>query len=246
MMNLATFDVMTAASPPRTLESTDTANPPLAAARWRSLTNVVLADYDPLSRHVLSSALRAAGGADSRLRLLASLDAFTPVRSWDGLHHAQVVVLAPCPQVDTTAVIRELVVHDVRVLLLATRWDGESLNRSMAAGASGCLVKDTDVDRIAAAALAVGSGYMVLSPELKDIYRPDQPQPGRPGQPAVLPLTEREHEVLNLLAEGLSTAETARALGVSPTTVKSHVSHALPKLNVRNRLEAVLRVKDAR
>jgi DNA-binding NarL/FixJ family response regulator len=57
------------------------------------------------------------------------------------------------------------------------------------------------------------------------------------------PLTEREYEVLNLLAEGMSTAEAATELRVSPATVKSHVSHALPKLGARNRVEAVLMIK---
>jgi len=59
-------------------------------------------------------------------------------------------------------------------------------------------------------------------------------------------LTSREHEVLNLLAKGMTTTEAALFLGVSATTIKSHVSHALPKLNARNRIEAVLRIKDYR
>jgi DNA-binding CsgD family transcriptional regulator len=58
-------------------------------------------------------------------------------------------------------------------------------------------------------------------------------------------LTDREHEVLSLLADGMSTVEAARSLGVSPATIKSHVSHALPKLGARNRLEAVLLIRNA-
>jgi two-component system nitrate/nitrite response regulator NarL len=215
----------------------------------QSMTNLVLADYDPLSRQVLSDALRAASGPGSRrLRLLACLDSYTPVETWPGLDHADVVVLAPCPQADTDATIRLLVARGVRVLLLLARWDDLALNRAMAAGASGCLVKDLEVGRIAAAVDAVACGYALLSAELITLYRPASPHGGHEadaGGPAGLPLTGREHEVLSLLARGMSTVETARALGVSPTTVKSHVSHALPKLNARNRLEAVLMIKSA-
>ncbi|MGW1752419.1 LuxR C-terminal-related transcriptional regulator [Streptomyces sp. NPDC002092] len=224
--------------------------PLVSVETQQSVTNLVLADYDPLSRQVLSDALRAASGREGRrLRLLACLDSYTPVETWPGLDHADVVVLAPCPQVDTDATIRLLVARGVRVVLLLARWDNLALNRAMAAGASGCLVKDLEVDRIPAAVQAVASGYALLSAELIALYRPASPHGGHAaadsGKPAGLPLTGREHEVLSLLARGMSTAETARALGVSPTTVKSHVSHALPKLNARNRLEAVLMIKNA-
>ncbi|TDB91983.1 LuxR family transcriptional regulator [Micromonospora fluostatini] len=86
---------------------------------------------------------------------------------------------------------------------------------------------------------------MVLSRELAALYVTGQGPTGQAaaGQRArdrVGALTSREREVLSLLAGGMTTAEAAAALRISPTTVKSHVSHALPKLGVRNRMEAVL------
>jgi DNA-binding NarL/FixJ family response regulator len=115
-------------------------------------------------------------------------------------------------------------------------------------------VKNTEVGGLAAAARAVASGHTVLSPELHGLYTsPVRVVPGpvpsqvsrRAGSPDHLLrlLTGREHKVLALLAEGLSTAEAAADLKVSPATIKSHVSHALTKLGVRNRLEAVLLVR---
>lgn len=215
----------------------------------RGTTRVLLADYDPLSRHVLSSALHASASADGHVELVASVDALVPVDLWPHLDRIQVVVLVPCPQSDIPAIIHEITARGVHVLLLDARWDSQSLNGAIGAGASGCLIKDTAVDRIAVAAEAVAAGHMLLSPELLGDLRPALARPAQPGgnhDPDGLPLTEREREVLVLLAEGLSTAETATELGVSPSTVKSHVSHALLKLNARNRLEAVLRMRIAR
>jgi DNA-binding NarL/FixJ family response regulator len=97
--------------------------------------------------------------------------------------------------------------------------------------------------------VAVASGNMVLSRELAELhvssYRPTGPATAGNGDGQRTPdrlgaLTSREREVLGLLAGGMTTAEAAAALTISPTTVKSHVSHSLPKLGVRNRMEAVL------
>jgi DNA-binding NarL/FixJ family response regulator len=116
------------------------------------------------------------------------------------------------------------------------------------AGASGCLVKETGIGGLAAAVGAVVSGYTVLSPQLHSLYGHDTHHAtnapvGRAGRSAdrqLGSLTSRERTVLDLLAQGMSTAEVAARLKVSPATVKSHVSHTFSKLGVRNRLEAVL------
>jgi DNA-binding NarL/FixJ family response regulator len=203
---------------------------------------VLLADHDPISRHVITSLLRADSGT---LELLGSVDSFSPVAQWPQLSQAEVVVISVYPQKDSTQTIRELIAGDIRVLLIASSWDRQSLEWALSAGVTGCVVKDAEMGGLVSAVHAVAHGYLLLSPELLDVYRSGA-RPDRGALAAAPPrsvLTEREYEVLGLLANGMSTTEAARTLGVSPATVKSHVSHSLPKLRVRNRLEAVLVVK---
>lgn len=204
---------------------------------------VLLADPDPISRHVLGSALREVGRFP-----VDCVDSRRPLREWplDGMN---VAVLVVGPQEDLTPAVRELVARKLRVLLLGVGWTRERLSAALAAGASGCLVKDTQVAGLAPAAQAVASGHMVLSPELLCLYA--GPGAGAvdgehrpPSTDRLLgSLTGRESEVLSLLAGGMSTAEVAARLQVSPATIKSHVSHALTKLRARNRLEAVLMMR---
>lgn len=212
-------------------------------------TRVLVADRDPISRHVLGEVLRRTGQFD----VVACVEGDQPMRTWP-LSRVDVVVLAATPREDITLTVRELVSRRIRVLLIGVGWTRGRLDAAFAAGVAGCLVKNTEVGGLAAAAQAVASGHTVLSPELHGLYTvPAHPFRGtvpsqasrRAGSPEHLLrlLTQREHKVLALLAEGLSTAEAAADLHVSPATIKSHVSHALTKLGVRNRLEAVLLVR---
>lgn len=207
-------------------------------------SRVLLVDPDPISRHVLTAVLRHAEGADAPVTLLGSVDGMLPVRRWP-LDRADVVVLSVGLNEDPAPVVREVVARGVRVLLIAANWSGQSLDRVMTAGATGCLIKNREMGRLASAAHAAASGYLILSPSLLHTWQAGSAPRRGPLDPdtAHNPLTEREYEVLNLLAEGMSTAEAATELQVSPATVKSHVSHALPKLGARNRLEAVLMIR---
>ncbi|MFC7309316.1 LuxR C-terminal-related transcriptional regulator [Streptomyces monticola] len=210
---------------------------------------VLLADADPVSRHVLAGAL---GGADG-IKVLGTADSGEPLHRWP-LSGVDVVVLADASRAQPDPVAAELVHKGIRVLLLGTGWTGRSLGAALAAGCVGALVKDPEIGRLAAAVRAAAAGYVVVSPELVGLWTPQaRPAAAAPrrerGDRSVglllRSLTEREREVLTLLADGLSTNETARRLKVTPATVKSHVSHALTKLSVRNRLEAVLLMRQA-
>ena len=207
---------------------------------------ILIADHDPISRHVIGAAFEAA----AQLELVGVLDCAEPVIGWP-LAAADAVVLIEVPHDDVPLTVRTLRDRDLRVLLVGISWTPRMLDAALAAGATGCLVKDADTDRLVAAARAVAAGTVVFSPELFGLYTSHA---GRLGGAAptrlsaagdavhrlVRSLTKREHEILELLACGLSTAEVAASLRVSPATVKSHVSHALTKLRVRNRTEAVL------
>ncbi|WP_328620078.1 response regulator transcription factor [Streptomyces sp. NBC_00354] len=210
---------------------------------------VLIADPDPISRHVLASVLRGTCGLD----VVDSLDSRQPPLQWP-LNRVDVVVLAIGPREDPVPVIRELRGQDVPVLLMGTDWTRAGLRNALAAGAAGCLVKDTKLAGLGTAARAVAAGHTLIAPELRHLYaaprRPASATPsadGRQPDPARLlaQLTPREQDVLRVLAEGVSTVEAAARLGVSPATVKSHVSHALTKLGARNRVEAVLMVQRA-
>jgi DNA-binding NarL/FixJ family response regulator len=203
------------------------------------IARVLVADHDPISRHVLTRVL----GASAHLEVVGSVNNQQPLRQWP-LDRVGVVVLAIAPREDATGLIRQLAQRQVKVLVIGTGWTQRRLDAAFAAGATGCLVKNIKVAGVTSAIRAVASGHTVLSPELRTLYaRPQAPSPSPAPAGAthlLAALTSREREVLRNLAEGLSTAETAVRLRVSPATVKSHVSHVLAKLGARNRLEAVL------
>lgn len=200
---------------------------------------VLVADHDPISRHVLARVL----GASPQLVVTGSVNNHQPLRQWP-LDRVDVVVLAVAPNEECTGLVRQLELRKAGVLLVGTGWTQRRLDAAFEAGAMGCLVKNIKVAGLAAAIRAVASGHTVLSPELHALYArrtPVAPSPAPAGTEHLLhTLTSREQEVMRNLAEGMSTAETAVRLRVSPATVKSHVSHVLTKLGARNRLEAVL------
>lgn len=130
-----------------------------------------------------------------------------------------------------------------RVIILTTFDLDEYVYDALRAGASGFLLKDTPPDELADAIRVVASGDALLSPsitrKLLEEFTKATPTASRPvadlGQ-----LTDREEEVLRELARGLSNSEIAEALFVSETTVKTHVSHILTKLELRDRVQAVV------
>ena len=132
----------------------------------------------------------------------------------------------------------------VAVLALTTYADDESVVGALRAGARGYLTKDAGADEIARAIAAVASGQMVLDTAAQQrVIESLGGQPSRARTPTVrsLPddLTEREAEVLGLIAEGLSNAEIAARLVVSQATVKTHVNHIFAKTGARDRAQAV-------
>jgi DNA-binding NarL/FixJ family response regulator len=135
-----------------------------------------------------------------------------------------------------------------RVLMLTTFDLDEYVYEALRAGASGFLLKDTPPERLAAAVRTVASGEALLAPSVTQrlIERftttpPDPPALPEPAPQALVGrLTEREREVLTLIARGLSNADIAAALTLSAATVKSHVSRILTKLGLHDRVQAVV------
>jgi DNA-binding NarL/FixJ family response regulator len=131
----------------------------------------------------------------------------------------------------------------VRVLVLTTFDLDEHVYAALAAGASGFLLKDVTPEDLVKAIRVVAAGESLLAPSVTSLLVREfarRPQPGRPHGDTLAELTEREREVLALVAQGLSNAEIAGRLVVSPATAKTHVSRILTKLGLRDRTQLVV------
>ena len=134
-----------------------------------------------------------------------------------------------------------------RVLILTTFDLDEYAFAGLRAGASGFLLKDTRPTELAEAIRTVASGEAVVSPRITqrmlEMFASSLPNSGKPAQPSdprIDSLTPREKEILVLMSQGMSNAEIADRLVVSATTVKTHVGNVLAKLDVRDRVQAVV------
>jgi DNA-binding NarL/FixJ family response regulator len=151
------------------------------------------------------------------------------------------------PGLDGIAATREITAASAspRVLVLTTFDLDEYVYEALRAGASGFLLKDTPPGRLAEAIRTVGDGDALLAPQItrRLVERFAAPRPETPE--ALGELTEREVEVLRLIARGLSNAEIAAVLVVSLPTVKTHVGRILMKLGLRDRVQAVVLAYEA-
>ncbi len=150
------------------------------------------------------------------------------------------------PEMDGIEATRRLVTDRTdaphcRVVILTTFDLDEYVFDALRAGASGFLLKDTPPDELAAAIRVVAAGEALLSPSVtRKLISEFAAQPGVRSDGRLDELTEREREVLREMARGLSNAEIAETLFVGEATVKTHVSHILTKLGVRDRVQAVV------
>jgi DNA-binding NarL/FixJ family response regulator len=128
-----------------------------------------------------------------------------------------------------------------RVLILTTFDLDEYVYEALRAGASGFVLKDDSPEQLLAAIRTVAGGDALLSPAITKRVIQKFARTPRPSPPKELEdLSEREREVFRLIAQGLSNAEIAQELYISETTVKTHITHILQKLNLRDRVQAVV------
>jgi DNA-binding NarL/FixJ family response regulator len=146
--------------------------------------------------------------------------------------------------VEATARIRTLdETGQVRVLILTTFDLDEYVHQALRAGASGFLLKDTSPKDLLQAIRIVAGGEALLAPSVTRRLIAEfaaRPRPDRAPPSTLDALTDREREVLRLVARGMSNSEIAEHLVVSPATVKTHVSRILTKLNARDRAQLVM------
>jgi DNA-binding NarL/FixJ family response regulator len=212
-----------------------------------SAVRVLLVDDQALFREALATLLAVhegvevvgeAGDGDEALRKAAEL---TP----------DVVLMdLRMPVLDGIGATRRLRVEqpEVRVIALTTFDDDEDVFAALRAGAVGYLLKDVSSARLVEAVHAAARGESVLQPSVaaKVVARfaqlPDAaPEPR--AQPLVVPLSDRELDVLRLLADGRSNREIAAELFLAEGTVKNHVTNVLAKLGARDRTQAALRAR---
>src|SRR3954453_23083619 len=147
------------------------------------------------------------------------------------------------PQLDGLEATRRIIAADpgARILILTTFDLDEYVYDALQAGASGFVLKDDPPEQLIAALRTVAAGDALLSPAVtKQVIRRFAQLP-RPTPPkAVEELTARELDTVRLIAEGLSNAEISERLYITETTVKTHVTHILQKLGLRDRVQAVV------
>jgi DNA-binding NarL/FixJ family response regulator len=147
------------------------------------------------------------------------------------------------PELDGLQATEHILAADsaARILILTTFDLDEYVFKSLRAGASGFVLKDDSPEQLIAAIRTVANGEALLSPAvttrvIKQFVRTPHPDPPKELQE----LSERERDVFRLMVRGLSNGEIANELYISEATVKTHVTHILQKLNLRDRVQAVV------
>ena len=201
---------------------------------------VALVDDDAIVRTALGSYLRAAGGFEVVHECANGLDALAMITD----RPVDVVIMdVRMPRLDgiqTTAELRRRF-PDLKILVITSFDEDEAVRESLAAGANGFLLKDTSPDGLVDALRAVLRGSSVVSPGPITRLLRNEPARRPPVASPDLGLSPRELEVLQLLCAAHSNTEIAQMLVVSESTVKTHVSAIMSKLQVASRLKAVVR-----
>jgi DNA-binding NarL/FixJ family response regulator len=206
------------------------------------MTSLLIADDQELVR----TGLRMILDAEEDLTVVGeAADGLEAVAATRELHPDIVLMDVQMPRMDgleaTRQILRSPAGHRSRVLILTTFDRSQVVYDALLAGASGFLLKDMPGPQLAAGIRAVARGEELLAPTITRRLVEAFVGQGRMPLPAGWKeLTPREREVFALVAGGLSNAEVASKLYVSEATVKTHVAHVLAKLDLRDRVQAVV------
>jgi DNA-binding NarL/FixJ family response regulator len=208
-----------------------------------ALQRVMIADDDELTRGGIRLILAGLPGVE------VVAEAGTGVQARDlAIRHRPDVVLMDIkmPGMDGLAALREIARgSSAAVLILTTFGDEHYIDEALASGAAGFVLKSSAADELEPALRALAAGEMFLSPPVtrQAVAQLRRLRPAPPGDDVTAHLEQlsaRERDVLKLLAQGLSNTAISERLGVSESTVKSHVSRILLKLCCDNRVQAAL------
>ncbi len=165
------------------------------------------------------------------------------VEKADRFHPDVVLMDIRMPELDGLEATRRILAanNGARILVLTTFDLDEYVYEALRAGASGFVLKDDPPEELIRAIRTVAAGDALLSPAVTKRVIKQFTRAPRPSPPEQLEdLSEREQEVFRLIARGLSNAEIAQELVIGETTVKTHVTHVLQKLDLRDRVQAVV------
>ena len=172
-----------------------------------------------------------------------AIDGADAIRRFEKLAPDVVVMDVRMPTMDGIEATRRLAALErpARVLILTTFDLDDYVYEALRAGASGFLLKDRPPEELVAAVRVIAAGEALLAPSVtRRLIEEFARRAPMPMRTELDELTQREREVLVLMARGLSNAEIARALFVAETTVKTHVGRVLHKLRLRDRAQAVV------
>lgn len=199
---------------------------------------IVLIDDHPLFRSGVAQLVRAdpalelAGEASDGASGIALAERVDPDLVLIDLN------MKPMNGIDTLRALKQRKLR-ARCVMLTVSDDGRDVLEAMRAGADGYLLKDLEPEELALRIQQAVGGRMVIESSLAGVLADAALNPPA-AQAEVDDLTDREREILGLLADGRSNKEIARELGISDATVKVHIKHLLRKLGVKSRLEAAV------
>lgn len=201
------------------------------------MTNVLLADDHQLLRQALRRAFEDAG-----LVVVGEAgDGAEAIRLATDLKPDVVVMDVTMPVLDGVEATRRLhhQLPDLPIVVLTMHGEAALRREAIEAGAAGFLTKDVSMQDVIKTVLQAAGGEVALSADLASSILDEMRAPAPAERPAS-PLTKREEEVLQLIADGCSTTEVAKQLFISAKTVKNHLASIYEKLHARDRTQAVL------
>lgn len=206
---------------------------------------VLIADDHPLFRHGIASLLAATADLEPVAEATTGEEAIALAERTQPDVILMDIRMPGVNGIEATRRILQQSPH-IRILVVTMFEDDGSVFAAMRAGARGYVLKEADKEELLRAIRAVGGGEAIFSPaiatRLLDYFA--QPRPAEP--PDVFPeLTEREREILHLIAQGKSNPEITAQLVLSPHTVRNYVSSIFTKLQVADRAQAIIRAREA-
>ena len=206
------------------------------------MITVVIADDQELVRAGFRALIESAGD----IEVVAEANDGAEAVELSAAHRPDVVLMdVRMPNMDGIEATRAICAagESTKVLILTTFDLDEYVHDALRAGASGFLLKDAPATELLDAIRVVAGGEALLAPSvtkrlIEQFIR--RQTPARTGSPDLASLTDREREVMALVAEGLSNSEIAEVLVLSPATAKTHVSRILAKLHARDRAQVVV------
>ena len=221
---------------------------PLPAGRSDPVTDdrlrILIADDHPLVRRGMRAMLSTVAGFEIIAEAATGREAVALAAA---LEPDVILMDLQMPDLSGIEATRQILAAqpEARILVVTLFQDDDSVFLALRAGARGYVLKDAEEEELVAAIRAVASGAAMFSPAIATRLLTLFAAP-RPVTPIVFPsLTEREREILELLAQGLPNPRIAQQLGISPKTVGNHVSVIFGKLQVADRAEAIVRAREA-